>query len=476
MLITAAEIDGDSPLDLRIVDTDIVEIGDGLRPQQGEPVIDAAGGALIPGLHDHHLHLLALAAAERSVTCGPPAVGDGSELAAAISTASSDNNGDWLRGVGYHESVAGHLDREALDVLESRRPLRVQHRSGQLWLLNSVAIERLGLDDNRDHPGVERYRDGRASGRVFRGDEWLRGLIADDKPPCLASVSKRLASFGVTGVTDATATNRRPEIEIFARAIAARELRQRLVLMGPLELGVQSSDMIQRGPVKLVLDERELPEFDVLAGQIGDAHNSGLSVAIHCVTRAELVLATAVLARVGADSRDRIEHASVAPPETVEAIASLGVTVVTQPGFIFSRGDAYLDDVDSCDQPWLYRGTGFTEAGVSLGGGTDTPFGDADPWTAMSAAVNRRTRGGSCLGSGEALTPERALALFTTAASHPGEQPRRLSAREPADLCLLDRPWRQARQLLSSECVVATVCRGELICQRQHSSSATLQP
>ncbi len=41
---------------------------------RSEHTVDAGGGALIPGLHDHHIHLLALAAAATSVVCGPPAV------------------------------------------------------------------------------------------------------------------------------------------------------------------------------------------------------------------------------------------------------------------------------------------------------------------------------------------------------------------------------------------------------------------
>ena len=38
------------------------------------------------------------------------------------------NLGEWLRGTGYHESVAGELDRHALDRWVPARPVRVQHR------------------------------------------------------------------------------------------------------------------------------------------------------------------------------------------------------------------------------------------------------------------------------------------------------------------------------------------------------------
>ena len=50
-------------VDVRLVNGVIAAIGPDVRPEEGDEVIDARGGALLPGLHDHHLHLAALAAA-----------------------------------------------------------------------------------------------------------------------------------------------------------------------------------------------------------------------------------------------------------------------------------------------------------------------------------------------------------------------------------------------------------------------------
>jgi predicted amidohydrolase YtcJ len=172
---------------------------------------------------------------------------------------------------------------------------------------------------------------------------------------------------------------------------------------------------VTRGAQKIVLDERSLPPLDVLAGDIAAAHDAGRDVAVHCVTRVELVLACAALRDAGARAGDRIEHAAVAPPEVADLLARLGVTVVTQPNFIRERGDQYLADVEPADVPWLYRCKGLLDAGVAVGGGTDAPYGDADPWLAMQAAVDRTTLNGVVLGSKERVTPERALALFHVA-------------------------------------------------------------
>jgi predicted amidohydrolase YtcJ len=212
-----------------------------------------------------------------------------------------------------------------------------------------------------------------------------------------------------------------------------------------------------------LLDEGNLPSFKQLQEIIETARRESRPVAVHCVTRSELVLAAAAFGAAGACPGDRIEHASVAPPDAVQLLANLPLTVVTQPGFVRERGDAYLVDVEARDRPWLYRCAGFLRASVPLGGSTDAPFGNPDPWTVMRAAVDRRTEAGATIGADEALTPERALALFTSPPERPGAPPRSIEPGVPADLCLLDRPWPAARSELSSGMVVAAIRDGRVI-------------
>ena len=458
MLIRRAAVEGEIR-DVRISGGRIEAIEERLGPRAGEPALDAEGGALLPGLHDHHVHLLALAAALESVPCGPPAVGDRAALAAALRSPASA----YPRGVGYHESVAGALDRADLDVLVPDRPARVQHRSGALWMLNSRAIERLGLDRGIDAPGIERDAAGRATGRLFRLDRWLRAQLTRDEPPDLAAVGRLLARAGVTGVTDATADTDAGALALLEAAVASGALPQRLAVMSGVTLPTPAHRGVARAQVKLVLDESALPSFEALRAAIADAHARGRGVAIHCVGRAELVLAARALTEAGPRADDRLEHAAVAPPALVELVAKTGAAVVTQPHFLEERGDDYLREVDAGDLPWLYRGRAWLDAGVRLAGGTDAPFGAPDPWRAIRAAVSRRTRVGVTLAEAERLAPERALALFLGPLHDPGGAPRRVAPSAPADLCLLDRSWQSAREEPSSAYVRATWRAGRLV-------------
>ena len=145
-----------------------------------------------------------------------------------------------------------------------------------------------------------------------------------------------------------------------------------------------------------MLDEADDTSFDpaAIADASRPAHATGRAVAIHCVSRVEVVVAIDALTRPGPVPGDRLEHASVLPLGLEHRLRELGVAVVTQPNFIAERGDAYARDVDADDLEVLYRCRTLLAAGVAVAGGTDAPFGIADPWRAMRAAVERRSHDG----------------------------------------------------------------------------------
>ncbi|GGB99094.1 amidohydrolase [Novosphingobium endophyticum] len=452
MLIRNAGIHGVGAGDLRCEGGKIAAIGV-LEPRPGETVLDARGGALLPGLHDHHIHLAGLAARRNSVPCGPPDVVDAGGLAAALSVPGEG----WLRGVDFHESVLGRLpDAATLDRIVSHRPLRMQHSTGRMWFFNSMALEIL-LSNAEPSPGLER-EGGRFTGRLFDDDPWLRRTLAGT-PPDLADTSRELARFGVTGITDMSPRNDTVMAEHFGRQRRERKLRQNLILAGTLSLIEAPPRLWLLGPAKLHLHEAALPAFDDALAFIRSAHAQGRGVAVHCVSELELVFTLALFEAAGTIRGDRIEHASVASLELTQRMAALHLQVCVQPHFIAERGDRYLAEVEPRHQADLYRLRTLAKAGLPLAGGSDAPYGTADPWQAMAAAVSRRTASRAVIGGGEALTPEEALALYLADPLDLTRQ-RAIVVGEPADLCLLDRPWARARECLSSANVAATLIAG----------------
>jgi predicted amidohydrolase YtcJ len=447
VLIKGAELELGATGDVRIDGGKIVAIGR-LRAERGEDVIDAHGGLLLPGLHDHHIHCAALAASLESVMCGPPEVTDAEDFARRLSVPGSG----WLRATGYHESVAGMLDRRMLDRIVPDRPLRVQHRSGRMWFFNSAGLALLPAD-----APAELDSD---TGRLFDADAWLREVLRST-PPSFAHIGTMLARAGVTGITDMSPSNDAVMAQHFGAEQAGGAFPQRVLLAGKIDPGGAFPAGVTPGPAKLHLHEADLPTFENTTAFIRAAHAAGRAVAVHCATEVELVFTLAAFAEAGAERGDRIEHASVAPDTAVAEIARLGLAVCSQPHFLAERGAAYRADVSPEDQPILYRLRAFLDAGVTLCGGSDAPFGAADPWASMAAAVARD----AAFGADEALSPEQALDLYLRD-PEALDRRRRVLPGAPADLCLLDRPWAEAREALSAERVRATFIAGRIVHQR----------
>jgi predicted amidohydrolase YtcJ len=455
MLIRNALVWGRGRADVRITDGTVTACAPSLRPVPGEDGLDARGGALLPGLHDHHVHLRALAAARVSVAAGPPHVRTAGQLADRLREAGRElGPGTWIRCVGYHESVAGPLDRWMLDRMLPDRPVRVQHRTGALWVLNSMAARQVALD-GCDEGGVERDGAGRATGRLWRMDSWLAKRTSGPGPD-LAAVSARAAACGVTGFTDATPGLSARDVAALAAAVSGRAVVQRVHCMAPPGVPAPAAGRFTLGPVKILLDDTALPGLDELAGQVGAAHAAGRPVAVHCVTRVQLILALAALDAAGRRAGDRIEHGAVIPAETFGQLD--GLTVVTQPHFVAERGDQYAAEVAPDDLTSLWRLGSLLEAGIAVAAGTDAPFGGADPWPVIRAA-SRRPPG---LGPGEAIPARRAIGLFLGRPEAPAV-PRRIAPGQPADLTLLRVPPDEAERAPAADLVAATIVGGETV-------------
>lgn len=480
MLICSATSLQGNAFDLRIEAARIAEIGTGLKPRAGERVLQARGGLLLPGLHDQHIHLRAYAASLSSLDCGTDRLEDAQGLEQALRAVDRAlPTGDWIRAVGYHESIAGEIDRHWLDRVLVDRPLRLQHRSGRLWIFNSAGLRVLGQCDGTPGQGpFERDDQGQLSGRLFDADHWLTKQLPRNRRYSLAAVSRRLAAQGITGLTDATPRNGPDEQRAFARAQAEGELLQTLRLMGSKQLD-QAGDVgrVQRGATKFHLHEASLPPFDWLCEAIRRSHAAKRECAFHCVTRAELAFVVAALQEAGCQpGKDRIEHGGIIPPEWLAPIHDLGLQVVSQPHFIAERGDAYRKQVTLEDQPWLYRLNGLLQAGIPLAFGSDAPFGGANPWASMQAAVERRSRSGHRLAAHEGLSPEQALRGWLSPLEAPGAAARSLRAGGPADLCLLHEPWQALRRQLDQVTPRMTWIQGRVIEPQANQHSCSSRP
>jgi predicted amidohydrolase YtcJ len=436
---------------------------DANNAKNGE-VLDGDGATALSGLHDHHIHLMALAASRNSLDCGPDAVTTRGAFEDRLRRAAKDRAAHetdrWIRGVGYFESVAGPLNRDILDAVEADVPVRIQHRSGVAWFCNSVALRALTISETStgtEPIGIDRDERGRPTGVLYRLDRWLSDRVPR-RPLDLAMIGQELASYGVTALTDATPTRSADEYTPLLEAHANDRLPQRLQVM----TGSPNASCV--GPlsaVKILLDEANPLDLDALSNLIAASHVAGLPVAIHLTDRSMTWLALAAWSDVGARPGDRIEHGAVLDNDAVERVASLGLIVVTNPALAAIRGDDHARDTASADRDHLWRCGSLMDAGIAVRGGTDAPYGPPDPWRSIAAAITRRTPKGGPIGTDRPLQPLDALGLFATTPRRP------LRVGDPADLCLLtgtlDDVLAQVTTSPGHNPVLATVIAGRIV-------------
>ena len=458
LFLRRAEVYAVGTSDCRIQDGVIAQLGRGLREQPGDMVIDVRGGALIPGLADHHLHLAAMAAHDQSFDL----TGRSPDLALALLDCHPDENG-WIRIVGYDDVTHGELDRYRLDALTGDVPTRVQHRSGALWVVNTAAASRLEVAEAA-HPGIERDGEGAPTGRLWRADHWLSDAVARSQPRrrrlSLRTVGQRLAAYGVTHVADATpgATH----LGLVTDAVVAGAVEQHVLLMAA-EAQPHPHPRLRVGPVKLVVSDHEPLDLHGLVEQIRRAHATSRPVAIHCVTRAALTLTLAAFDLAGRTRGDRIEHAAVAGHELIARMAKRDLTVVTQPSLVTRRGDDYWHRSDPEDRDDLWPYASLLDAGVRAAPSSDAPYGDADPWATLAASSTRKTQSGRVLGADERVGAEVALGGMLSALDDPGGPLRAISVGAPADVVVLDRPLAEALEAPDKSCVRLTLIGGRIV-------------
>ena len=442
--------------------------------------IDCQGMTLAPGFNDAHCHFLALASALQGIDCGAESVTSIRQLirkvaletkSAATLPATHESGIRWIKAYGYdefHLKEKRHPTRWDLDKAAPQHPVRLDHRSGHATVLNSAALELLGISKNTADPvdGVIE-RDGlmgEPTGVFYDMGRYIRDASqsAKDEEDFLQGVelaNKLLLSKGITSIQDAGPNNDIERWHTFERLKDQRLLDPRVTMMvgasniqSFLDNGLaprSGIDGLRVGAAKIMLTLTTgamQPNRDELIKTVRWCHVRGFQVAIHAVEE-EAVLAAAEAIHLAqkavprANPRHRIEHCSECLPAVMEQLKASGAIVVTQPSFIYHSGDRYLSQVADWLLPHLYPLGALSRAGIRVAAGSDAPVVRPDPILSIHAAVTRHTRGGKALAPTQKVSVSAALRMHTLRAAYASFDEREtgsIALGKAADMVLLD--------------------------------------
>lgn len=412
MIIANVALDDSGVLfDIELVGSTIGSITPaGSDRTRGVEVFDGAGGVALPGFVDSHVHLTQWAAARRRIDVGPAS--SAADAVALVFPYARTAGDSVVRANGFRD--AQWSDEPHKDLLEDALPgVRVALTSMDLhtlWL-SPALLRDLGID----HPtGVLRDVDGL---------EAVMALEALEDPAeldrAVLDATAALAVRGVTGVVDFEFADNRT---VWDRRLSAGSPAVRVDttvwpqwLDEALDRGERTgdvsavSDMIRRGPLKVMLDgslnTRTACCHDRYPGVDGDnayglllethdglyelvsrAARGGITSAVHAIGDRANGVALDAFARAGCGGR--IEHAQQLVPEDIARFASLGVAASVQPQHAMADRDI-AEDLWAGRRSVAYGYGSLHRSGATLLFGSDAPVSPPEPLAGVAAAVFR---------------------------------------------------------------------------------------
>lgn len=433
----------------------------------GTQTIELGSACLMPGFHDAHLHLtqfgLELSQLDLAV-CGTF-----QEALDAVARRSRElPKGEWLLASGFALNTwglgdIGDAEADSLSAVAGGRPVLMRSQDHHSTWVSRDVLQLADLVDPAGLPtelaradGVVFGASGRPSGLLLEGAQRLVGGVAPAPDATrLASAlregASKLASLGITTVHHMAA-----EPPSHARALATAASQDDFPLRvwaclphARIEeaagLGIatgQGGSNYQVGGAKFFADgalgSRTAWMLEAYAGtsetgtvvdspetlseRIPLAAAAGLAPVVHAIGDAanRAVIDAFEAARdalAAAGLRPRLEHAQHVHPDDVARAGALGLIASMQPihlTFDVAGISALL--ADRIERAYPIRS--LERAGAKLAFGSDTPVAPPDVFAGLRAACRRLGAQGTRLGASEALSPDMALAAYTTGAAY----------------------------------------------------------
>lgn len=432
-LLPFAGLDDEALYDVILADGLIADIAPAGALAHRGGVLDAGGAWLIPGLWDHHVHVLQWAlGVERFSVRDATSAAEAAALAARAPVRSDERRiAVDMRDAMWPDAVTVAL----LDAATGEVPTYILNLDLHSAWLNSAALRREGMAP--DPSGLVREEAAFAVARV------LNDVPAEDADAAIMRAAGAAAARGLVGYVDLDMTWNE---DAWRRRIAAGFDGLRVDygiypqhLDRAIALGLQSgdplreanTDLVRVGPLKVITDGSLGTRTAACSHGYGDdPHNhgmltvspdalvdlmtaataAGIGCAIHAI--GDLANSHALDAFAATGAVGRIEHAQLVRHADLARFARLGVGASVQP-------EHAIDDRDLTESLWASQTAlafplrSLHEAGANVLLGSDAPVAPLDPWVSMSAAVFRTHDERPAWRPEERLETETALAAST---------------------------------------------------------------
>ncbi len=457
-------------------------------------VVDARGGAVVPGLNDSHLHVISGGLSLQQAALGEVRSLD--ELQKVIRDfAAAHPDRPWVLGRGWtYMAVPGGLPtRQQLDAVVSDRPAVMVAYDGHTCWANSQALKMAGITAaTRDPDGGAIVKDPKTGEPTGALKESAQGLVRklvpawtrEDRLNAVRAAVAMAHRFGVTSVQNAGAGTE--DMALFDELRKSGELKVRLYSAMSAEPGFTEADadaidvvrktygddpVLKTGAVKMYIDGVIESHTAVmlapyankpLKGEpiwkpeefrrvIAMLDRRGWQVWVHAIGDGGVRMTLDAFEQAAAANpapaigrRHRIEHIETIDAADIPRFAKLNVIASQQPfhGTPDSLG-VWIPNIgaERASRAWVYGS--ILRAGGRVAFGSDWAVVSMDPRIGIHTAVNRTSLDGTPAGG---WIPDQKLAItaaidgYTAGAAYASFDERRKGTLAPgmlADIAIL---------------------------------------
>ena len=405
------------------------------------------------------------------------------------------------------------LSKIELDQVSKDRPVILVHSNFHLATVNSITLEKSGINAGLNIEGIEKGTDGTPNGELqeFAAMEPalnIGGITIGElstKPSSVRNYATMARNVGVTTIADLLSDLDPPEVAMLQDVTSDKNFPIRYVpimnamrgdpvkeAQKALELKLKSSEKLRMGTAKLFTDgaiqgfTAKLNEPGYFSGPdngiwnmedshfrraVLELHKAGVKMHIHtngdaASDYATDVLEDAIRAFPDADHRHTLEHVQLADKFDFIKMNKLGICVNLFANHLYYFGDVHwattlgpdrASRMDACRDAAEVFNNNFAIH-------SDSPVTPLSPLVTAWCAVNRRTEKGRVLGSTQQIDIKKALYCITLGAAYVLKLEREIGSIEvgkKADFCILDRdPTEQEPTKLNQIKVTDTVLLG----------------
>jgi predicted amidohydrolase YtcJ len=498
-------------------------------------VIDAKGGAVVPGFIDAHAHLVSGGLSLDQVSLADAKTID--EIKDTIRVwALSHPERQWITGRGwYYQPFNGTMPtRQLLDSLVPDRPAYLVAYDGHTGWANSAALKAAGITRATKNPKdgiIVKDARGEPTGALKEAAMALMSTVApqpteEDRLAAIGAAIAEAHRLGITSVHDAGGPA--SDLELYDRLRKSNQLTLRvyqalradatLTEAGLEELErirtrFEDDPVLKTGAIKLVADGvieahtaamlEPYANRPSIAGEarftpaqmnavVGMLDRRGWQVMTHAIGDAAVRMtldayeaAAKANPRPERGRRHRIEHIETIDPADVPRFGKLGVIASFQPVHATpspTPGDVWSTNIgaERAGRGWLWNSIARVKGPLAFG--SDWPVMTFDPKIGLHVAVTRTTEDGLPKGGwipAERLALRRAIQVYTRDGAWASfdEQRKGILARDMlADIVVLsDDIFSAPPARLTTTEVVVTIADGKVVYRRDPPETTTAQ-